>query len=459
MLTPPWLPALFAGAALLSGSCASTEDHDLAERRARSIYPAAQDHSSSASTNEPHEPSGGDELPQLTDLESYLEFGMANSAALRASFEQWRAMGERVEQSSTLPDPRFTYAEFIEEVQTRTGPQERRFGVSQAFPWPGQLEAQSRVASGEADVAWQRVERQRLETAAAIEVAYYDYAFLGRELQITRELLELLKGLEPIVQGRVRSGGGQADLLKLQVEIGRLEDDLASIERRRPASSARLADALSLRATAEPLVIPELVEPTRRDLDVEALYAQALHSSPRLLELIEEREVSRERESLVDFKRKPGLAVGFEYIQTGDALNPSTPGSGTDPYMLSLSFSLPVWRASYSAAEREARHRVRSASERLVAEETRVRAQLEDDAFRVEDALRRVALYRETLIPRASETLELTLSEYRTGAASVLDLIDSERTLLQFELSSWRACRDALQGTARLNALIGGGLR
>lgn len=459
MFIRPWLLALLAGAGLLTSSCTSTQDHELAERRARSVYPGSQDRSSNGSATEGREPAGADALPELTDLDSYLEFGLANSAALRASFEQWQAMNARVEQSATLPDPRFTYAEFIEEVQTRTGPQERRFGISQAFPWPGQLDAQSRVAGREADAAWQRVEQKRLETAAAIEVAYHDYAFLGREMQITRELLDLLKGLEPIVQGRVRVGGGLADLLRLQVEIGRLEDDLAGLERRRPASSARLADALSLRSAGEPFVIPELDEPTPRALDVESLYARALESNPRLLELIEEREVNRERQSLVDFKRKPSLALGFEYIQTGDALNPSTPGSGTDPYMLSLSFSLPVWRSSYAAAERETRHRVRSASERLIAEETRIRAQLEDDAFRIEDAARRVALYRETLIPRASEALELTLSDYRTGAATVLDLIDSERTLLQFELSAWRACRDALQGTARLNALIGGGLQ
>jgi outer membrane protein, heavy metal efflux system len=450
------LSATFAGAILLLVGCATTEDHDLTERRARSVY--ADPRSKSADPLALREGTAEltEEAPELDGVASYVEFGLANSATLRGSFEQWRAMNERIEQTSTLPDPRFTYGEFIEEVQTRTGPQERRFGISQAFPWPGQLDAQARVAAREADAAWQRVELQRLDVVSKIEVAYYDYAFLARELQTTDELLSLLRGLEPVVQGRVKSGGGQADLLKLQVEIGRLEDDLASIERRRPATWARLADALNLSLWSEPSALPELLVPELGPLDSSALYRTALERNPRLRELIEEIEANREQELLVDFKRKPSLAVGFDYIQTGDALNPSTSGSGTDPYLLSLSFSLPVWRSSYDAAEREARHRVRSANERLAAEESRLRSSLEGETFRVEDAERQIRLYRESLVPRASETLDLTLVAYRAGDASILDLIDAERVLLEFELSAWRACRDALQGISRLNALIGG---
>jgi outer membrane protein TolC len=395
---------------------------------------------------------------ESAELEHYLAFGLANSADLRAAEEHWRAALERVEQASALPDPRFSYGEFLEEVQTRTGPQERRFGVSQAFPWPGRLDAQADLAEHQAEASWQRVLARRLEVGAAIEVAFHEYAYLGRERSITVQRIELLHGLEPVVQSRVRAGAGQEDLLRLQVEIGRLEDDLAGIERRRPVLSARLAHAMNL--TEVPgggmLPVPELTEPSTRSVEVEALHGRARERNPHLGELSRELDVRRQAEELAEYARTPSFNVGLDYIQTGDAVAPATSGSGDDPILVRVSVSLPIWPSSYAAGEREARHLFRASRERRDAAESALRANVEEEAYRVDEAARRIGLYRDSLIPRASESLALTMASYRTGTATVLDLIDSERALLEFELSFWRSCREYRQGDARLRALLGG---
>ncbi len=449
------------GALLTLLGCASTYDRDLADRRRASLYGgelaerSPESDTESATDSPTHDPAAA--LLADPDLETYLEFGLRNSADLRAAYEDWRAAAERIEQTSTLPDPKLSYGEFLEEVQTRTGPQERRFGLSQAFPWPGQLSKQASVAERRAEASWQRVESERLRVAAEIEVAFQEYAFLGRERRITEELLGLLRGLEPVVQSQVVAGRGQEDILRLQVEIGRLEDDLESILRRRPALSARLADSMHLQqAPGETLPLPELVEPETRTIDVRRASAQALERNPRLLELFEQVEAGREAEDLASYRRKPRFAVGVDYIQTGEAVNPSLSGSGDDPLLVGLSLSLPIWTSSYAAFEREARHAVRAAQQRLDSLRSTLKSRVEEEAYRIDDATRRIVLYRESLIPRAEESLELTLGSYRAGKASILDLIDSERALLEFELSLWRACRAYLQGDARLRALTAG---
>lgn len=456
MRIPSRLPVRIAGALLILTSCAA----DASRRDAPPSRPTSSAPSPADASSGPGDAS--DALPPIDDLEALVAFGLAHSPRLALHRAAWEADVERADRADTLPDPRVTWGEFLEEVQTRTGPQERRIGVSQAFPWPGTLGARERVAEREADAARERFESARLDVRLMVETAWYDYAFLGRELGITRELLALVRGLEPVVQGRVRAGGGQRDLLRLQVEIGRLEDDAASLEARRPAVWARLADALGVRVAGAPPPFPVLDEPDTdrvRTHEVAALWEDALDANPGLSELVARRRASRAAVELAEYERTPDLALGFTWFDTGGALDPSTPGSGDDPFMLSLSFSLPVWRGSYAAAEREARARARAASERLEAAETELRAQLEDAVYRVEDAVRRLRLYRETLIPRASDTLDVTLAAYRGGDASVLDLIDTEQALLEFELAYWRACRDALQGAARLDALVGGGSR
>lgn len=400
-----------------------------------------------------------DALEANAGLDEYVAHGLTHSAKIRAAFEEWSAASERVAQAATLPNPTFSFGEFLEEVQTRTGPQRRRFGISQAFPWPGKLGALEDLADRKAGAAWQRVEAERLGVVAAIEIAFHEYAFLAKEIGISRELLDLLIGLESIVQGRVRAGAGQEDLLRLQVEIGRAEDNLAGFERRRPALSARLADLMNLDSRRELLPLPTLSEPEVTTVDTAALHAAAQANHPGLRELEQALAASRSAGDVAGYESRPDLRVGLDYIQTDAARVAGTPGSGDDPVILSLSMSLPVWGASNSAAEREAEHLTRALVLQLEAAHSKLRADVEHEAYRVDDAARRIGLYRMSLIPRAREVLDLTLISYRAGDASVLDLIDSERATLEFELSLWRACREYFQGEARLKALTGGAAR
>jgi len=453
MIIPSRLPAFVVGAALTLAGCSSTNSTGHAGTTDRAFHEAPRQRAEAAA------PVSEVALDASAGLDEYVAFGLAKSAEIRAAFEEWSALTERASRAGTLPDPQFTFAEFLEEVQTRTGPQRRRFGISQAFPWPGKLGAQEAVAERQAEAAWQRVEMERLRVVSAIEIAFHEYAFLAMELEITRELQGLLVGLESIVQSRVRAGAGQADLLRLQVEIGRVEDSLAGFERRRPSLSARLSHAMNSPIGTEPLQLPALQEPETVTLDTEALHRVAQESSPALRELEQAVAASREARDLAGYEGRPDFRVGLDYIQTGDARAPGTPGSGDDPVILGVSMSLPVWGSSNSAAEREAEHRVRAFGLKLEAAQSKLRADVEHEAYRVEDAARRIGLYRDSLIPRAREALDLTLTSYRAGDASVLDLIDSERATLEFELSLWRACREYFQGQARLKALTGGGSR
>ena len=88
-----------------------------------------------------------------------------------------------------------------------------------------------------------------------------------------------------------------------------------------------------------------------------------------------------------------------------------------------------------------------------------LRSEIEMEAYHLRDAARQIALYRDTLLPRARQALEVTEAAYRGGTMGLLDVIDSQRVLLQFEKSYWRACADYLQAEARLAALFGGELR
>ena len=218
-------------------------------------------------------------------LTAYVDHALAHSSRLAAAEASWRAAEAEAQLAGGLPDPKIRYDELLEPIETRTGPQERRIGISQAFPWPGQLGAMERAAEQKARAGRERYLAEREDVISAVKVAFHEYAYLGRQLSIRRDLLEILRGLDSVVQGRVRSGGSQADLLRLQVEIGRLEDDLASLKGRRAVLSANLAAASERSIVDGVLPMPVVGEPSPVHFDRNQLRAQVIESNPRLREV------------------------------------------------------------------------------------------------------------------------------------------------------------------------------
>ena len=96
------------------------------------------------------------ELGETSTLDDYVLFALLNNPGLRASFDRWKAALERVAPARTLPDPRFTYANYIKEVETRVGPQEHKFGLTQTFPWLGKLDLRGEMALQAAHAEHQR---------------------------------------------------------------------------------------------------------------------------------------------------------------------------------------------------------------------------------------------------------------------------------------------------------------
>ncbi len=439
------------------GSCASAYDPKEVLRRSSALFgPEADFEYGVLAMPSPELPP--ETLLRVADLDLALEYGMRNHAGLKAAFARWQSALERIPQVSSLPDPQVSFTQFIDDLETRTGPQERRYGVSQTLPWFGKLSGRADVASSQAEAAWQQVEAKRLEIIRNISVAYHEYAYLAEAIRIQETILDLLRQLEPVVQSRIQGGAGQGDLLRLQVEVGLLEDELASLRRVQPAQSARLAAAMSL-ATEQLLPLPQLVEPEPVASEARAWLRLAQQSNPKLRELAERMSGGEHALELSKLERWPDLTLGFDYLETDSAVNPGTKGSGDDPYGVRVMFNLPIWTGRYAAAEREARSSLSAAGHERADYLVQLRADIELAAYHLDNAVRQVALYRDSLLPRAREALEVVRTEYRSGGADLLSVIDSERALLGFETSYWRACRDQLQSVARLQFLTGGDLR
>jgi outer membrane protein TolC len=270
--------------------------------------------------------------------------------------------------------------------------------------------------------------------------------------------LNLLRGLEPIVQRGIQLGGNQGDLIRLQVEIGKLENEVESLEDYRGPVDARLRSILNSENTGL-FPWPEFSDQAIASPapSIEALQSQMRRLNPELKSLLAQ---SNRMETMARLAAKdvlPNFSLGLTYIPTGSALTTPRPlGSGDDPWGFTVGFNVPIWGQKNKASRREAAARQSAVDYELSQTHLDLSRELEYRAYELADANRQASLYRETLIPRGQQALEITEVAYESGDATFLDVIDAQRELLAFERAYWRFAATARQRVADLEMYCGG---
>jgi len=388
-------------------------------------------------------------------LSDYLAYAALNNPGLEAAFNDWTRALERVPQAKSLPDPRFTYTYYIQEVETRVGPQRQAFTLMQTFPWFGKLGTRGDVAGEAAEAAHQKYEAAKLRLFYRVKYAYFEYYYLARTIAITEGNMILLSNLESVARAKYRAGAAShPSIIKAQVELGKLEDRVNTLKALRIPMMARLNAALG-RPTGADLPWPQAVDHEQVEFEDEELYQWLKEANPELRALAymtarEERSVKLARKDYF-----PDFTLGAKYIETGQALDPEMNESGKDAVMVSLSVNVPLWFGKYRAAEREARARVNAAEKRHEDGESNLLADLSLALFHFHDAERKIDLYGDTLIPKAEEALSVSQRAFSADKADFFDLIDAERTLLEFQLSYERALVDYAERLSEIEMLVG----
>ena len=397
------------------------------------------------------------ELPDLNDvstLSDYLAYAALKNPGLEAAYNRWQAALQVVPQVKTLPNPKLSYAVFVREVETRVGPQEQKLGLSQNFPWFGKLRLRGDVAAEAANGAYQQYESRKLRLFYEVKNAYYEYYYLDRAIAITDDNIELLKYLENVAQAKARAGAPLSGVIQAQVELGKLDDRFRSLNDFRGPIVARLNAVLN-RPFDAPLPWPRTAPFQDVTLSEGQLFAWLRELSPELKTL--DHAIAKEEKAIELAKKDfyPDFTLGVDYVDTGGALNPMTPGSGRDPVTASFAINLPIWRGKYKAEVEEAEQRRLAALNSRQDRENRLEIDLKMALYRYNDARRKIDLFRDTLTPEAEQALNITEEAYRAGKVDFLSLIDAQRLLLEFQLSFERALANREQRLAEIEMLTG----
>ena len=348
-----------------------------------------------------------------------------------------------------------SYGHFIENVETRVGPQKKKLGLKQSLPWFGTLGSKKDIANEGANVAFRKYQAEKLKLFYSVRVAYYDLYYLGRDIALTRDNLELLKFWESVARTKYQVALKKyPDVIKAQVELGKLEDRLLTLQDKILPTVVRLRAVVNLPDTTS-IPIPDAIDVVEDDIESQAVLSDALQYNPNLNAIVHLIDKERAGVRLASKASLPNFTIGVDYIKTGKALNPSMDENGKDPWIVGVGINLPIWFGKNSARKNEAKANLQAARYGYADAQNRLETLVEKVLFQYSDAVRKTRLYRDGLIPKAEQALNVSYTAYQAAETDFLNVLDAQRQFLSFQLQYERAIADLATHRAEIEMITG----
>ncbi|MFH1699699.1 MAG: TolC family protein [Candidatus Zixiibacteriota bacterium] len=388
-------------------------------------------------------------------LSNLLKLGMTTNPLLKESFYNWRAAIDRTSFAGALPDPVLSFGYFMQNVETRVGPQRYRIGLKQSLPWFGTLGARGEVAKSEALASEMNYESIKQSVTHDIKTVFYELYYLGKLKSLIHANLEILKFWETVTQTKYKTGQiSHHDLIKVQIELGILEDRLIGIDKTFRPIKSHLAALLNLSDISN-ISIPDTIQIDDISIDIQSILDRIIDNNPALKSM--EYDVQKEKAGvrLSGKNTMPVFTLGVDYIETGPALIPSMPESGKDPLMLNIGMTLPIWFGKNKAVRNQSKSRLMAQENKLTNARNRLIARVEKVLFEYDEAQRKIDLYKDGLIPRAEEALNVGYAAFQAGNIDIVSLLDSQRQLLHFQEIYERSRTDLAIKISEIEMLMG----
>lgn len=357
--------------------------------------------------------------------ETFVRYAIYNHPQVEAAYHEWLASVEKITRERSPPDPRLTFETDITRMIMAVMP-----GLMMDFPGPGKLRAAANAATAESSTKYHQFETAVLQVAYGFKKAWYELNLVDERIRVTREMVTLLEDLEKLAQARTEVGRGSLqDLLRTQMERERLQTELTNLRDSRKWFMTQFKASLGLGSGDPGPPLPRALQGSPISTSGDQILAKALARNPRLKAM--EADVRRAEASITQARRTriPDFALGVMADVKASPLMVRPTGGMT----------LPLWRDKIAAEIAGARHQEGAAKAALSREQLTLTVEVAMKSYQYRESTRLLALLQNSLLPKAKQSLDVARSGYSTGGTDFINLIDAQRTLLEFRLAEVEA--------------------
>lgn len=426
--------------------------------RAQQAADGLFDHLKSATPGQLARADGREQAPQKPVLIAQLVAeALENNPEIQAARREWEAAQQRVLPAGALDDPMLEAGIVNLPAESLSFRREdmtmKMIGLAQRLPYPGKRRLRQDLAAKDAESIGHGYQETVNRVIRDVKLAYFDLALVVESARLVERNKRILEQFLQIAEARYAVGqGSQADVLKAQTQLSRMNDELIRLARERETIEAELGRALG-RKPGSLALLPEMPPLQETALQPEALREAALRGRPQLLAL---QSLIARSEKALDLARQeyyPDFDVRLSYGQR-DRMPDGAPRE--DMVSLTVAINLPVWRETKRAPRvAEAVAMREQASEMYKAQLNELNARLRQQIAAAEQNLRSARLYETGILPQARLAVEAALAAYKVNRVDFFTLLDNQMTVFNFEIAHATALVGYHKALAEVDFLTG----
>lgn len=322
-----------------------------------------------------------------------------------------------------------------------SGP-EKVWGLSQELDFPAATWLKRRAAAAMAEAAAQEAEAVRCALRARARAAYAALRLVWVERDLIAQNIEILRRVARVAEAKLSAGkAGQADALKAQMELSRMQGLLEFKEHETPVAEAELS-ALMGRAPG-PLPRPESGSeaPIPALADLQRLAAE--FRPERRAAFVAARQ-ARAESALAKAELFP--KVMLQYRRRTEAMRGPT-------HDAVAGLSLPLWGGAATAVGASRAAAAAADGARAVDLDTLAGVAVAHGHW--SSAARLAEVYRTAVLPQAEAALRTAEAAYQADRGGFLDLLDAQRSLLEMTMEHERLRAEATKSRGELERMVG----
>lgn len=403
-----------------------------------------------ASASAPHPGQGPTAAPLSVD--DAVAEALRSNPEIRASARRLSLAQLKTATARSLDDPMFMARDWQTPLRKPWDLNQAQlmFSVQQTFLGKEKRDLRSRVAGDDVEVSASELESTRQEVAVEVRKAFADLMRNADERKLLDRQAALLKEALQVTLVQYTTGKvPQADVLRAQMALTRLDEQLIELDEERDTARAGL-NALLGRHPDEELVIAGNYATVKDLPPLEELERLAILHRPELAGLRMQIEKSKDEGRATRLAMKPDFTVALGYM-----LMPSGSAS-RNAYMAEMTMNLPsLNRDRHDGESKQADAATAVAQAALEARTSAVFMEVRQAEIATLAAQKRVKVYRDTLLPQAEAAFKSSTAAYENNRAEFLTLIDSQNLLLDIQTAYYKAMSATDTGIAELERGIG----
>ncbi len=385
------------------------------------------------------------------DLQQMIGEALKNNPGLHASGYRTAAAEYRVPQAKTLPDPMITFGYQNEGFTKFTygnpnnANTEGIVSVAQTFPFPGKLALKGEAASKESESMGADYDALRLKIIAKVKEIYFDLFSTYKNIDLINERTNLFAQVEDAALARYSTGkGSQQEVLMAQTEKYMLLEKETMLRQKVDALDAIMNTTVGRTADA-PLGRPADLPPADLIYSLNELIAMANEQSPELKSLDKRIDAAEIKVAIAKKDYYPDFTITGSYFPRGNNFE--------DEWSLTTTINIPIfYRTKQRQAVYEAEASMNEARSEKESTRLMISSGIRDNYAMLKASDKLMALYKDGLIPKGLQDVELSLSGYKTGSNDALTVITRLKSVIDYEISYWVQFAEREKAIARIEA-------